>query len=126
MRFAASVPGGTAGKDAFSTVPSHQRSSAPRLLPTLIATTALHMEDACTVLRERDATVRVFFAFKSGAPAQHLKRIRHAQLFRRVAGARCPPGPWRLLAARALTHTRRAAARDLQQRVEMAHGAAGG
>src|ERR1700733_1054154 len=106
MRFAVSVPGGTAGKAALSGVPRHQRSSAPGLLPTLIATTALHMEEPCTVLRERDATVRVFLALEAGAPALHPKGSHHAQLLRRVAGARCPPGPRRLLAALALTHTR--------------------
>src|SRR4030081_270298 len=43
MRFAAKVPGGIAGKWLFSRAPSHQRSRAPRLAPTQIATIDFHI-----------------------------------------------------------------------------------
>src|ERR1700746_14489 len=58
MRLAASVPGGMPGNCGLSVIPSHQRSSAPRLAPTLIATIAFHMAGPCTVTPERRATVR--------------------------------------------------------------------
>src|SRR5262249_60273001 len=51
MRFAASVPGGIGGKCAFSSAPSHQRRSAPRLAPTLTAAIDLHM--ACFLVPPR-------------------------------------------------------------------------
>src|SRR5215472_4414870 len=46
MRFATRVPGGIGGKCAFRRAPSHQRSSAPRLDPTLTAAIDLHIASA--------------------------------------------------------------------------------
>src|ERR1700730_4064325 len=43
MRLAASVPGGIEGKCAFSVRPSHQRRSAPRLAPRLMAAINFHI-----------------------------------------------------------------------------------
>src|SRR6185437_11850854 len=48
MRLAARVPGGSSGKTAFSRSPSHQRSSAPALAPTLIATIDFHMRPSAS------------------------------------------------------------------------------
>src|ERR1700683_2259243 len=58
MRLAAKVPGGTSGNCAFRVVPSHQRSSAPRLAPQLIATIAL-MRQSLYRGSGRHATVAV-------------------------------------------------------------------
>src|ERR1700750_2204055 len=46
-----------ARKWGFSVIPSHQRSNAPRLAPTLMAAIAFHMSHRCTVQRERHAMV---------------------------------------------------------------------
>src|SRR5579863_7748527 len=81
MRLAASVPGGRAGKYALSIVPSHHRSNAPRLLPTLIAATALHMEVPCTVPPKRCATVRVCLALRPDPAATAPERNRMRALF---------------------------------------------
>src|ERR1700704_6848914 len=54
MRLAASVPGGIEGKCAFSVRPSHQRRSAPRLPPRLIAAMDFHISP-CLYLIARAA-----------------------------------------------------------------------
>src|ERR1700730_6868087 len=112
MRLAASVPGGIEGKCAFSVSPSHQRSSAPRLPPRLMAAIDFHIS-RCLYLIAR--------AVRNGS-SMLTTLGPHAQFPDTAAGCRdARRGAERLLTAVPATRSRRAPECHLQQRVAVAH-----
>src|SRR5215472_15776902 len=116
MRFAASVPGGIGGKSAFKRAPSHHRSSAPRLDPTLTAAIDLHIAPALVPWRAGQAQLR-----KEPSHARVPDPSRAAAVARAARRTR-----GRLLAAGTPARGGRAAARHLRGRVALAPRAAAG